>query len=508
LVHKNGLVKSGIISTVRGQANLMKIIEDFQTRKLQIDLLKIELVQNRNDGNAIVYTGKGYIRQTDDDILTFRLYADEAKNTDMFTSLKSLSDPLPGTLYGESAYYTLRAIGSDGQSWRAEQILPQCDWVSGIDKPVVYGRLNSCVRGNSPTVSRSISLHYFEKVDVPCIINEISFSAQGFAFEVKKDDEGFVIGAHSDQELPPHFGTRIEEALRFLLAASVATRVRIQGSQLELNSATPRSRQPRLGPPISRGSIAFLEDSWRLFDHYLGFILREAESPYWHQCSNHLHNALEASANSMDAWAIGLGVAVEGVANLLPYSLPDEQKSQLMALQAFITKQVNESEKHKSFGNRVQGLAGQLVSVRAVDKMQWLAEQGGAIRDYVSAWRGLRNRGVHPTTGKADIASLDYQRYIDDLNKVGVLLYHITFHLIGYQGRYTDYGERGYPAKIYPPTSEANEGDHQTVERKVSTDPETSARSIFAAVLACLAKLWSKSKQRLFSVKARIVAIG
>jgi hypothetical protein len=427
-----------------------KIIEDFRQRKLQVDFLHMELVQKKEGADAIVYKGKGYIRQTEDDVLTFKLYADEAENTNMMASFNSWNDIVPGTLYDNSAYFTLRALATDGIHWGAEHVLPECDWLGGHDKPVVQGKLNSCVRGEAPKEPRGLALHFFEKADVPCLISEENFTAQGCAFQVKKGEESFVVRARSDEALPEHFDTRVEETLRFLLAQSVVARVRMHGSRLELHSGSRLTHGTRLGPPISRGSQAFMGNSWQLFDCYLGYILRETNGPYWNPCSNHLHNALEASANSMDAWAIGLGVAVEGVAGMISYSLPKEQKTKLKALQKFIVQQVNESETYKGSGSRIQGLVGGLTSIRAIDKMIWLAQQGGTDSAYVEAWKSLRNRGVHPTTGKIDIASLDYQRYIDELHKVGVLLYHIVFHLIGYSGPYTDYGARGFPAEDYP----------------------------------------------------------
>jgi hypothetical protein len=446
---------------------LNKIIEAFRARKLQVDLLQMELVQDKDGSDAIVYTGKGYIRQTEDDALTFKLYADEATNTSMVTSFNSWNDIIPGTLYEKTAYFTLRAVASDGVSWTAEHVLPEFDWLASHDKPIVRGKLNSCVRGDAPAEARGLTLHFFENADIPCLINQANFTAQGCTFRVKKDDESFVIRAQSEQPLPEHFDTRVEEALRFLLAQSVVTRVKVQGLQLELNSGAPRSFHPRLGPPISRGSQAFMNSSWQLFDCYLGYILRETKTPYWNPCSNHVHNALEASANSMDAWAIGLGVAVEGVAGILSYSLPKEQKTKMKELQQFITKHVNENDVHKESGNRIQGLVAGLTSVRAIDKMLWLTQQGGTENAYVDAWRSLRNRGVHPTTGKTDIASLDFQRYIDELHKVGVLLYHIVFQLISYSGPFTDYGARGFTEKQYPFPLPA---PAKTAQPKIPTD--------------------------------------
>jgi hypothetical protein len=63
----------------------------------------------------------------------------------------------------------------------------------------------------------------------------------------------------------------------------------------------------------------------------------------------------------------------------------------------------------------------------------------------------LRNRGVHPTTRDTeDVASLDYQRLIDELHRVTVLMYHIVFHLIGYRRPYTDYATLRFPIRNYP----------------------------------------------------------
>lgn len=484
---------------------LNKIIEDFRQRKLQVDFLEMELTQKKEGTDAIVYTGKGYIRQTEDDVLTFRLYADEAKNTSMIASFNSWNDIVPGTLYDETAYFTLRAVASDGIRWKAEQILPQCDWLAAHDTPVVYGNLNSCIRGDTPAEARGLALHFFEKADIPCLINEVNFTAQGCTFQVTKDDEGFVIRARSEQPLPEYFDTRVEEALRFLLAQSVITRVKVQGSQVELNSGARRSSSTRLGPPISRGSDAFLNNSWQLFDCYLGYILRETKTPYWNPCSNHLHNALEASANSMDAWAIGLGVAVEGVAGMLSYSLPNEQKTRMKELQKFITTQVNNSDTHKASGNRIQGLVAGLTAVRAIDKMLWLTQQGGTESAYVDAWKSLRNRGVHPTTGKTDIASLDYQKYIDELHKVGVLLYHIVFHLIGYSGPFTDYGGRGFPEKQYPfpPPLPATREEPEASVGDAADGSGNSPRAIFECLHARAARLFANLRRLLFERSAR-----
>jgi hypothetical protein len=75
---------------------LDSIITTFRQRSLQIDFLEMSLVQNKKDSGAISYKGKGYIRQTDDDVLTFKLYVSDTLNNDLFADLNRLNRIKPG----------------------------------------------------------------------------------------------------------------------------------------------------------------------------------------------------------------------------------------------------------------------------------------------------------------------------------------------------------------------------------------------------------------------------
>ena len=53
------------------------------------------------------------------------------------------------------------------------------------------------------------------------------------------------------------------------------------------------------------------------------------------------------------------------------------------------------------------------------------------------------------------MTTTEFQQIFSLMNQVTVLLYQITFHLVGYEGKYTDYGQFGYPMKTYPLVSKA-----------------------------------------------------
>lgn len=428
-----------------------QIISDFRQRKLHVDFLEMSLVQNKSSKGPVSYNGKGYIRQTGDDVLMFKLYANETLNTDFVANLKRLNEIKSGELYSDDSYYILSGIAADGTAWKAEHVLPNCDWNTQHANPIIHGNLSSITGGELLPAPKSLAMYFFEKADLPVMIREAKFIAAGYEFHVENGEDSFIVRAKSNAPLPDHFAMRVEEALRFLLAQSVTPRAMVQPWAIVLTSTTLKSPTVRLGPPISRGSAAFHDKSWNLFGVYLLYVIRKTKFANWNSCTGYLHLAREASANSLDAWGMGLGVAVEGLASLIDIEQDKSEKARLKKLQEFIVKQVSSRKRLKAFTERIRGLVAGLTSVRAIDRMKWLADQGGADPVHVEAWRKLRNRGVHPATrGDVDIASLDFQKRIDELHGVTVLLYHIVFHVIGYRGPYTDYATRNFPEKNYP----------------------------------------------------------
>ena len=428
-----------------------QIIRDFQHRRLQIDFVEFILVQNKAT-DPISFHGAGYIRQTDNDDLTFTLYAIETANTNFVTDSNNLERVKAGKLYNAADFYTLTGTAIDGTGWVAEDILPNCSWLGRHSNPVVRGSIARCARGKRAANARGLRMQYFDKADIPCLINDAKFTAAECEFHVQKADDSFTVTAKSEKLLPDHFEVRIEEALRFLLAQSVSCRVLEVGGQLQLISKKQRPQRTLLPPPISRGGSAFREYSWLLFARYLGYVSREAQQEYWHPCSNHLNNACEASANALDAWAIGLSVAVEGLANLIPKELDPKTREKLEALKAFIVAQVTKSSDHEAFAPRIQGLVNGLTQLRAIDRMKQLVAIGCTKPEFVDAWQKLRNRGVHPTKrAGGDLSPDDYQRLIDEVHQVVELMYHIVFSLIDYKGPYTEYSVHGFPQGDYLP---------------------------------------------------------
>ena len=70
-----------------------------------------------------------------------------------------------------------------------------------------------------------------------------------------------------------------------------------------------------------------------------------------------------------------------------------------------------------------------------------LADAGLVSRGLVETWKRLRDSAAH-----AEVIELDkLQEEIDSIMAVATLFNQLVFILIGYQGKYTDYSERGFP---------------------------------------------------------------
>src|SRR3954447_26406554 len=193
------------------------------------------------------------------------------------------------------------------------------------------------------------------------------FSVDRCEFTIRKEPDAFTVRVKSTSPLPVYYYIRVDEALRFLLAQSIQMRVLFQPNRLELIAARSRSSCTTLPRPIARGTLQFYNDSWPLFAQYLTYVNRETSS-YWHPCSGYLHYACESSANSIEAFGVGLSVAVEGLAGLLPLELSEEDRKELTALRSFIVNQVTSHADFSKHARRIESMLAGLTQIRAIDR--------------------------------------------------------------------------------------------------------------------------------------------
>jgi hypothetical protein len=105
----------------------------------------------------------------------------------------------------------------------------------------------------------------------------------------------------------------------------------------------------------------------------------------------------------------------------------------------------------KAYEQRISGLLAMLHDQRVQDRLAPLIESRRADPEHLQAWKQLRNSHVHPKKAKLkNITTADHQRMADLIAKTTILLYHITFVLIGFEGPYADYGTVNWLSKYFP----------------------------------------------------------
>jgi len=456
--------------------NIDEMIDAFRRRVLDIDCKRMVLSQNKEGSEH--FEGPGYIRQAIDGKITFKIYV-AAHNANPFSHLDSMFKSV-GKLHGDESFFDLEAIAHDGMRWTARQILPKPSWDAADMTVLLSGDLQSMkAHLDMPQSNHNLRLHFFEKYEVPLskwsmtvkhgntyhVKDRAEFAACGAKFEVwqPEDSAGTIVELTSEAPLPIAFDLRIQEALQYLTGKSAFWGAKLQSHdyelQLELSSPRRRSARTQFSPPISPGSLDFLEHGWRLFEAYLKYVTQETHATHWNPVAYHLYSACETTANSVDAWAIGISVATEAVADLIPLIIDEKKENELAAYQERVLKWLaDQSDLSEDMKKRAKKHITDMGNKRAKDTLYGLASIGRVEKNYIDSWTYLRNKHVHPKI--KDIKKPtpdDIQKLLNHIHKVEVLLRQLTFHLIGYKGPFTDYGQNGCPSKQYPLTPEISQ---------------------------------------------------
>lgn len=450
--------------------NIDKTIDEFRRGKFELDCRKIVLQQNKERG--AIFEGQGYLKQLENGTLIFKIFITEFKNAKPFDHLEV--DTAYGVLYTDEMFYTLTAVSRGGTEISASGVRPSIDWDmhSAPCAEIARGQMQSIVaKINQPQPINYLGLYFFEEYEVPLhamseaekhgdkywTLDTAEFEACACHFTVKvRDGSGLTfVEATSKSTFPNDFHLRIREALQYITGRIAMCRARVESRDdmliLTLESPTRTASHNQFVGPISRVSPSLQKDLWNLFEIYLTYVVKNTPDTFWNPVAYHIYNACEASSNSLDAWAVGVSVAVEAIASLITSNASTKEAEKISALQESMREHLKTLPQFADLSQRMTGLIAMLGKKRPQDVMHELAAKGLVEKTYITAWSKLRNRHVHPSISDLKKPSpADYQQLIDRIHSVEVLLYQLTFYLIGYSGPYTDYGIKGFPTKTYP----------------------------------------------------------
>jgi|GEM_PF-4247080 len=443
------------------------LIQKFGQGHLLINCTKMKLVQNAAK-SPIVYEGKGSISLDKNQKIVFKFQADSVQNTDPTKILIDSFNGKSGILYSEDCYYTISATDDDGVLWEADRILPKVDWGDWQQLPSVAGEiweLSSITRNLQKNLNNQFEVHFFDGVKLPynCCrprtqagTEPVFFAkatAAGYDFIIDKNESGFVVTATSPSPLFSHPETRVCEALQYILAKALCWRVFIKRTGCEevfhLSSSFHRVEKTNLDPPVNVDCME--EAPWLLFAKYLEYLIKNSQGRFWHTSSERVYNVCQASGCNLDVWALVLCVSVEGLVGLATYQEKENDGSKKKELQKHVCQWMIDNNFPDNLMKRVNGILSQVNKTAAKAKLYWLAAQGCVDARHIKAWDSLRNKRAHAIPHDVDsYKTKDYQIIMDQINSATVLMYQLTFHLVGYQGKYSDYSLPNYPIAHYP----------------------------------------------------------
>ena len=109
-------------------------------------------------------------------------------------------------------------------------------------------------------------------------------------------------------------------------------------------------------------------------------------------------------------------------------------------------KYIKKWDGKEAIKKRIQGAIGGFYKIGADNKIRILVDIGAVTYKQQQAWKKLRNTNVH----EYQTNKLNNDEFLKLIFEVNVLLYHLIFHAIGYEGPYMDVSVLDFPIKQYP----------------------------------------------------------
>lgn len=408
----------------------------FAKRRFVIDCPQITLTQNTPDCPRH-FSGPGLIYQDENGQLLLKLFAAQKANLEAEVGgLNSRLSVAPGQVVPSTQYYDLVAKKLNGEVWTSAHFL--IDPSTDFEKIIVTAELWQIVSKKTFPVCKDASRLMFrisDQLSYPANsatmqtvkfgnkveqtqseINVAEFGVANLQLRLYPDKGWTIFEVEAKSAISPALTPRLIEALSFVLARRVSwatSELTTQdGTTTTLCSLVRASSETRILPPLAFKHIPEgAAHVWRMFERYLTKVTENCDHST-HPLSRQVYSVLAAGESSLEAEALALGVAVEGV---LKIAFPDK-------------------------GNRKKGWA--------YNKLKQLVREGVVNPDSVNAWKGRRDDSAHGND--IDLDSVEtLQALLVQCRQCLDLFYKIIFLAIGYEGICTAYARPGWPTEEY-----------------------------------------------------------
>lgn len=374
----------------------------------------------------------------------------------------------PGTRVLDEELLKLSFLDSKGRLWACDHFLPPGQERNyGQPGAIWHGQLGYLTLNAEHFSSPCGSLRVFYPGMITIPLNQhikesrevggtLARTSMSLGAWVAEDDdfavqlvarEGHVEAtlAGKRDSLPPGSEARLTEALQFVLARPLEWGIaeRYDGSAHSCQLRAVDVRPPnQVFPPIGRFQFDDSGDVGRLLLAYLRHVI-VVPGPNWHPLSADIRRILLAAGSSLEVLSLELGIAIESLLarDFADVARPDPTTVQQASVAAAAVLELPGID---AIRERALAFIRSLSSVRAADRLWALAETGVVRESDISAWKRLRHSAAHGAVDR------EFEAQRELVFTVYSLLMRLVFQVIGYAGRFTEYGESGWPERQFP----------------------------------------------------------
>ena len=424
-------------------------VDDLQSRSFRIHSLDIHLEAGSTRFPS--YRGPGSIRQNEQGTLRFELF-DQTQEAD---PTRQPGTGAPGGLIPEGDYYRLTAVDLSGRRWTADRVLPQHGGRLGEPGVVCFGTIQEMQCPEQENLPPGLRLFIPGSFEIPANhltkLTRTRSALAGSAPEVEVgwssvidtwildlarvkiiievSKSGLLVTALPQGELAAGLDSRLEETLWFVLAHPGKWLFKMERrgglGTTAVRSLRGTDIKPRLGPPVDWDYIP-VEMVTMLFQQYLAY-LEPYHEPRYHPTSLNVVQVLRASAQSIEAEALALGVGIE---SLLNRDYPECGRPSIADRDEIerLEQHIADATLTDQIKKRALGAISRLKTTSAGTCLRQMLGHGGHVTaDLIEAWTKIRNATAHGE----EIAE-PFEEIVNLCDKAYVLFNVLIFNRIGF----------------------------------------------------------------------------
>lgn len=437
------------------------ILDLFPNSKIECPSIKLIAL----DGSGLEINGCGIIS-----LQEYQLQIISNKDLHIILLQRNLTSS-SGKIIAETEFFQLEAVDINGNIWKSQKILIGNSTTTQHGS-ILYAKIYELINeyDNFKQEIFTIKLLYKDEIKIPTntaiktikeelhsgktleVETQFAMSKKKFcdlSFEVFNDNGWTILEISSNQNVTEMIAQRISEAFQFITACSTSWDCMfIYGkNNHDLLKSIIRFNKPTvkydLAPIRHDNHLLYENDFWVLFEKYFTFI-KDNQKDIIHPLSRIIFD-IQSVENNILLQALVWSTAIETILTEYFDSIESIIDEDIEKLKSHLKKGEKRGCYNKSFYNRILGTLNAMKKPRPKDYLKLFITKNFIEKNLYDAYDEIRNAAAH---GKQiDIEKI--QGHLNKLSKVLVLFYNLIFLKIGYTGNYINYGEFGYPNKVF-----------------------------------------------------------